>query len=95
LLVETRLGSHTIKRVLCFSGIKVARTSPVNGCQYIAVYTGDGQLTGGVAAYNKQITSARRVNTIQVFALPEEVAKQTPLLPAAAVTKAAPKGKAK
>jgi len=34
-------------------------------------------------AYNKELKSARRVNTIQVFALPEDVATQTPLLPAA------------
>ena len=72
-------------------------TYAVNGRQYVAVYTGDGQLTASVAAYNKELKSARRVNTIQVFALPEEVAKQTPLLPAAAATKgkAAPKGNAK
>ncbi len=72
-------------------------TYAVNGRQYLAVYTGDGQLTAGVAAYNKSITSTRRMNTIQVFALPEEVAKQTPLLAAAAATKgeAAPKGNSK
>ncbi len=75
-------------------------TYAVNGRQYLAVLTGDGQLTAGVAAYNKAITSTRRVNTIQVFALPEEVAKQTPLLPAAAskdraAPKAAPKGNTK
>jgi hypothetical protein len=52
------------------------------------VYTGDGLLTAGVVAYNKELKSARRVNTIQVFALPEDVAKQTPLLPAAATKKA-------
>jgi len=64
----------------------------VNGRQYVAVYTGDGQLTASVAAYNKSVPSARKVNTIQVFALPEDVAKQTPLLPvAAAEGKAAPK----
>jgi alcohol dehydrogenase (cytochrome c) len=66
-------------------------TYAVNGRQYVAVYTGDGQLTGGVAAYNKAITSARRVNTIQVFALPEDVAKQTPLVPASAATKGSTK----
>jgi PQQ-dependent dehydrogenase (methanol/ethanol family) len=72
-------------------------TYAVNGRQYLAVLTGDGLLTSGVAAYNKSITSTRRVNTIQVFALPEEVAKQTPLLPAApaAKGKTAPKGNAK
>jgi len=72
-------------------------TYAVNGRQYLAVFTGDGLLTSGVAAYNKSITSTRRVNTIQVFALPEEVAKQTPLLPAATATKgkAAPKGAAR
>ena len=72
-------------------------TYAVNGRQYLAVLTGDGLLTSGVAAYNKSITSTRRANTIQVFALPEEVAKQTPLLPAAAATKgkAAPKGNGK
>jgi len=70
-------------------------TYAVNGRQYVAVYTGDGQLTSGVVAYNKEVKSTRRVNSIQVFALPEDVAKQTPLLPAAAATKAAPKGKGK
>jgi alcohol dehydrogenase (cytochrome c) len=70
-------------------------TYAVNGRQYVAVYTGDGQLTSGVAAYNKDIKSTRRVNTIQVFALPEDISKQTPLLPAASATKGAPKGKAK
>jgi hypothetical protein len=37
------------------------------------------------------------MNTIQVFALPEDVAKQTPLLPTASATKGkvAPKGNAK
>ena len=48
----------------------------------MAVYTGDGQLTPSVVAYNKDLKSARKVNTIQVFALPEDVAKQTPLVPA-------------
>ena len=57
-------------------------TYAVNGRQYLAVFTGDGLLTAGVAAYNKSIQSTRKVNTIQVFALPEDVAKQTPLLPA-------------
>jgi len=67
-------------------------TYAVNGRQYLAVNTGDGLLTAGVAAYNKSIQSTRRVNTIQVFALPEDVARQTPLLPAAtAPRKAAPK----
>jgi hypothetical protein len=61
--------------------------SAVNGRQYVAVYTGDGMLTGSVVAYNKELKSARRVNTIQVFALPEDVATQTPLLPAASATK--------
>src|SRR5215471_1079950 len=75
-------------------------TYAFSGRQYVAVYTGDGQLTGGVAAYNKEVKSVRRVNTIQVFALPDDVAKQTPLLPAAAnqggnAQKGAPKGKAK
>jgi alcohol dehydrogenase (cytochrome c) len=70
-------------------------TYAVNGRQYLAVFTGDGLLTSGVAGYNKSITSTRRVNTIQVFALPEEVAKQTPLLPAATNGKAAAKGNAK
>ncbi len=59
-------------------------TYAVNGRQYLAVFTGDGLLTAGVAGYNKALTSTRRVNTIQVFALPEDVAKQTPLLAAAA-----------
>ena len=74
-------------------------TYAVNGRQYVAIYTGDGLLTSSVAAYNKQVKSTRRVNTIQVFALPEEVAKQAPLLHAAPATKgkaapkAAPKGK--
>ncbi|MEP7355178.1 MAG: PQQ-binding-like beta-propeller repeat protein [Acidobacteriota bacterium] len=45
-------------------------TYAVNGRQYVAVYTGDGQLTSGVAAYNKEVKSTRRMNTIQVFALP-------------------------
>ncbi len=58
-------------------------TYAINGRQYVAVYTGDGQLTAGVAGYNKALKSTRRMNTIQVFALPEDVAKQTPLLPAA------------
>jgi PQQ-dependent dehydrogenase (methanol/ethanol family) len=62
-------------------------TYAVNGRQYLAVYTGDGQLTAGVAAYNKSLRSDRRVNTIQVFALSEDVAKQTPLLPAPKATK--------
>jgi alcohol dehydrogenase (cytochrome c) len=62
-------------------------TYAVNGRQYVAVYTGDGLLTAGVAAYNKEVKSTRKMNTIQVFALPEEVAKQTPLLPAAPATK--------
>ncbi len=66
-------------------------TYAVNGRQYVAVYTGDGQLTGSVAAYNKSIESTRRMNTIQVFALPEGVARQTQLLPGDAATK----GKAK
>lgn len=72
-------------------------TYAVNGRQYLAVLTGDGLLTSGVANYNKSIKSTRRMNTIQVFALPEDVAKQTPLLPAAANTKGkgAPKGNAK
>jgi len=74
-------------------------TYAVNGRQYVAVYTGDGQLTSGVVAYNKELKSTRRMNSIQVFALSEDAAKQTPLLPAAAATKgatkAAPKGKAK
>jgi len=71
-------------------------TYAINGRQYIAVMTGDGLLTAGVAAYNKGITSTRKVNTIQVFALPEDVAKQTPLLPASnAKGKAAAKAKAK
>jgi hypothetical protein len=39
-----------------------------------------------VAAYNKALKSERRVNTIQVFALPEDVARRTPLLPAASAT---------
>jgi hypothetical protein len=51
-------------------------------CECRARRTGDGQLTAGVAAYNKQLTSTRRMNTIQVFALPEDVAGRTPLLPA-------------
>src|SRR5262249_47815888 len=74
-------------------------TYSVDGRQYVAVYTGDGQLTASVVAYNKQLKSARRVNTIQVFALPEDIAKQTPLLPTAsaakgkAAPKAAPKAK--
>ncbi len=63
-------------------------TYAVNGRQYLAVYTGDGQLTASVAAYNKSITSTRKMNTIQVFALPEDIAKQTPLLPPAAAPKA-------
>ena len=58
-------------------------TYAVNGLQFLSVYSGDGQLTSGVAAYNKALKSDRRVNTIQVFALPEDVAKQTPLLPVA------------
>jgi alcohol dehydrogenase (cytochrome c) len=58
-------------------------TYAVNGRQYLAVYTGDGQLTAGVAAYNKDLKSTRKMNTIQVFALPDDVAKQSPLLPAA------------
>jgi alcohol dehydrogenase (cytochrome c) len=62
-------------------------TYAVNGRQYVAVYTGDGQLTASVAAYNKSIKSTRKMNTIQVFALPEDVAKQTPLLPAASAGK--------
>ncbi len=72
-------------------------TYAINGRQYLAVFTGDGLLTSGVAAYNPSITSTRRVNTIQVFALPEDVAKKTPLLSATAATKgkAAPKGNAK
>ena len=72
-------------------------TYAVNGRQYLAVYTGDGLLTAGVAAYNKAIQSTRKVNTIQVFALPEDVARQTPLLPTASATKgkAATKGNAK
>ena len=72
-------------------------TYAVNGRQYVAIYTGDGLLTSSVAAYNKQVKSTRRVNTIQVFALPEETAKQTPLLPAATATsgKAAPKANTK
>lgn len=72
-------------------------TYAVNGRQYVAVYTGDGLLTAGVVGYNKELKSTRKMNTIQVFALPEDVAKQTPLLPAAAATKgkAAPTGNAK
>jgi outer membrane protein assembly factor BamB len=58
-------------------------TDAVNGRQYVAVYTGDGQLTASVAAYNKSIKSTRKMNTIQVFALPEDLAQRTPLLPAA------------
>ena len=75
-------------------------TYALNGRQYLAVFTGDGLLTSGVANYNKSITSTRRTNTIQVFALPEDVAKQTPLLASAsnngkAAPKGAPKGNAK
>ncbi|HEX4274846.1 MAG TPA: hypothetical protein VHZ74_05800, partial [Bryobacteraceae bacterium] len=76
-------------------------TYAIDGRQYVAVYTGDGQLTAGVAAYNKELTSTRRMNTIQVFALPADVAAQTPLLPAAAAArgkaarKTSPKGKGK
>jgi hypothetical protein len=62
-------------------------TYAVNGRQYVAVYTGDGQLTAGVAAYNKELKSTRRMNTIQVFGLPEDVVKQTPLLAPAVKTK--------
>ena len=62
-------------------------TYAVNGRQYLAVFTGDGLLTAGVAAYNKSIQSTRKVNTIQVFALPEDVAKQTPLLPTASANR--------
>ena len=62
-------------------------TYAVNGRQYLAVYTGDGQLTASVAAYNKALKSERRVNTIQVFALPEDIARRTPLLPAASATR--------
>lgn len=69
-------------------------TYAVNGRQYLAVFTGDGLLTSGVAAYNKSITSTRKVNTIQVFALPEDVAKQTPLV-AGNQGKAGVKGTAK
>jgi len=57
-------------------------TYAINGRQYVAVYTGDGQLTSSVAAYNKELKSTRRVNTIQVFALPEDVASKTPLVAA-------------
>lgn len=76
-------------------------TYAVNGRQYVAVYTGDGQLTAGVAAYNKELKSTRRMNTIQVFALPEDVAAKSPLLAPApatkekAATKTATGGKAK
>jgi alcohol dehydrogenase (cytochrome c) len=62
-------------------------TYAVNGRQYVAVYTGDGQLTASVAAYNKELKSARRMNTIQVFALPEDVARKSPLLPAASAAR--------
>ena len=62
-------------------------TYAVNGRQYVAVYTGDGQLTAGVAAYNKSITSTRKMNTIQVFALPEDVARKSPLLASTAKAK--------
>jgi alcohol dehydrogenase (cytochrome c) len=62
-------------------------TYAVNGRQYVAVYTGDGQLTASVAAYNKEIKSTRKMNSIQVFALPENVARQTPLVPAASAAK--------
>jgi alcohol dehydrogenase (cytochrome c) len=69
-------------------------TYAVYGRQYVAVYTGDGQLTASVAAYNKALKSTRKMNTIQVFALPEDVAKQTPLLPAASAARnPAPKKK--
>ena len=68
-------------------------TYAVNGRQYVAVYTGDGQLTASVVAYNKELKSTRRVNSIQVFALPEDVAKSTPLLPAANNAKGKAKGK--
>ncbi|HWF07260.1 MAG TPA: PQQ-binding-like beta-propeller repeat protein [Bryobacteraceae bacterium] len=70
-------------------------TYAVNGRQFVAVYTGDGQLTASVAAYNKALKSTRRMNTIQVFALPEDVAGKTPLLAAAPVRRAAAKGKTK
>jgi alcohol dehydrogenase (cytochrome c) len=75
-------------------------TYAVNGRQYVAVYTGDGQLTSSVVAYNKELKSARRVNTIQVFALPEDVASKTPLVPAGSAAngasrKTAAKGKGK
>ena len=56
-------------------------TYAVNGRQYLAVYTGDGQLTAGVVAYNKDSKSARKMNTIQVFALPEDVAKSRRCFP--------------
>jgi alcohol dehydrogenase (cytochrome c) len=72
-------------------------TYAVNGRQYVALFTGDGLLSPGVAAYNKdKVKFNRGVNTIQVFALPEDVAKATPLVDApAAKGKAAPKAKAK
>ena len=62
-------------------------TYAVNGRQYVAVYTGDGQLTAGVAGYNKALKSTRKMNTIQVFALPEDVAGKSPLLAPAAKAK--------
>jgi outer membrane protein assembly factor BamB len=40
-------------------------TYAVNGRQYVAVYTGDGQLPPSVVAYNKELKSARKVNTIR------------------------------
>ena len=55
-------------------------TYAVDGRQYIAVYTGDGLLSASVAAYNPNIEYVRGVNTIQVFALPEDVAEGTPLV---------------
>lgn len=45
-------------------------TYAVNGRQYVAVLTGDGQLTGTVAAYGK-LTPTRGANGIYVFALPQ------------------------
>lgn len=44
-------------------------TYAVNGKQYVALFTGEGALTGGLIE-QAQLQPARRVNTVQVFALP-------------------------
>jgi alcohol dehydrogenase (cytochrome c) len=45
-------------------------TYAVNGKQYVAVTTGEGQLTGSLIALTPDLKPARGHNAVYVFALP-------------------------